>query len=183
MFTKRALIMSMLVISLGAGVTSCSAISESFSAASASQSRTPEVQPSNEVKTTFESFADSVRAENNAVISGMYKKSEGIAPTASQAGNKLSLQYPQSFAYLNAASLGEEKSDDLVLQFISVLSVDPKTRIELNESDVTVTGETATFVIARTLTGGETGKPMNVPGQITMTKVDGKWKITGYAAA
>lgn len=183
MLTKRAILTSMLIVSLGAGVTSCSAISESLSA----QSQPAEVTPNAEVKNSFEAFADTVRSENNAVIKEMYKKTEGTYPSASRTGigttpPKLTAQYPESFAFLDTAVLGEEKSNDLMLQFISVLSLDPNTKIDLSEADVTVTGDTATFAIAKTVTGNDSAASMQVPGELTMTRVDTKWEITGYNA-
>lgn len=186
MITKRALLTSLLVIALGAGTSSCSVITETLSATSSTQSQPVDLKSSAEVKKAFADFTQAVRAENYAVIKNASKKTIGASPSSSPSAKSqaLSDQYPESFASLDAISLGETNTRDLVTFFIAVYSLDPNATVAVDEGDVTMSGDTATFKTLKMATiGEESSEREDSSGLFTMTFVDNKWVISGFGKA
>jgi hypothetical protein len=183
---KRAILTSLLVIALGAGTSSCSAITETLSATSSTQSQPVDLKSSAEAKKAFETFTKSVRAENNAVIKNASKKTVGASPSSSPSvkPQALNQQYPESFTSLDTASLSETSARNLMTFFIAVYSLDPNATVVVDEEDVVLSGDTATFSALKMATiGEESSEREDASSLFTMTFVDGKWLLTGFAKA
>jgi hypothetical protein len=145
-----------------------------------------DLRSSAEVKKAFSSFTKAVRAENSAVIKNASKKTVGSSPSSSPTAKPqtLSDQYPESFAALDTTSLGETSTRDLVTFFVVVYSLNPNATVVLDEGDVTMSGDTATFKNLKMGTiGEESSEREDTSGSFTMTFVNDKWVISGYTKA